>query len=128
LISLSVLILMAHALLISPIGYRNPQDIHRIIRDKSRIQGQMGNIVEWQSLRVQEYRYQLLIGVTRFWEFFGVRRPMRFEPPVTAGDFESALDHESDTFLDQYLDLQPSPELKLNGAPEETHPGEDHQG
>ncbi len=128
LISLSVLILMAHALLISPIGYRNPQDIHRIIRDKSRIQGQMGNIVEWQSLRVQEYRYQLLIGVTRFWEFFGVRRPMRFEPPVTAGDFEGALNHKSDTFLDQYLNLPPKPELKLDSTPEETHPGKDHQG
>jgi hypothetical protein len=68
LISLSVLILMAHAILISPIGYRTPQDIHRIIRDKSRVQGQMGNIVEWQSLRVQEYRYRLLGGVARFWE------------------------------------------------------------
>ncbi|MEI7848648.1 MAG: hypothetical protein WCK35_22795 [Chloroflexota bacterium] len=104
LISLSILIIMAHALLISPIGYRNPQDIHRIIRDKSRIEGQMGNIVEWQSLRVQEYRYNLLVKVTQFWEVFGVRRPMRFEPPVVAGDFESALTHKSDTYLDQYLD------------------------
>lgn len=125
LISLSLLILMAHALLISPIGYRNPQDIHRIIREKSRINGQMGNIVEWQSLRVQEYRYQLLVGVTHFWEFFGVRRPMRFEQPAQAGNFENALNHKTDTFLDQYLDLQPKSEPKLGGVPKETAPNDD---
>ncbi|MGB9521718.1 MAG: hypothetical protein ACPL6F_03070, partial [Anaerolineales bacterium] len=32
LISLSVLILMAHAILISPIGYRNPDQVYRIVR------------------------------------------------------------------------------------------------
>jgi hypothetical protein len=57
LISLSVLVLMAHAILISPIGYRDPNQIYRIIREKSRVQGPMGSIVEWQSLRTQEYRY-----------------------------------------------------------------------
>jgi hypothetical protein len=125
LISLSLLILMAHALLISPIGYRNPEDIRRIIRDKSRVEGAMGNIVEWQSLRVQEYRYQLLVMVTHFWELFGVRRPMRFEPPVSAGEFEEALHHDHETaFIDQYLEKQPKPEPKLGGAPKETAPGE----
>jgi hypothetical protein len=104
LISLSILILMAHAILISPIGYRNPRDIHRIIREKSRIQGQMGNIVEWQSLRVQEYRYRLVIAVSKFWELFGVRRPMRFEPPIAAGDFTAAMEHDpSGTFLDEFI-------------------------
>ena len=104
LISLAVLILMAHAILISPIGYRTPRDIHRIIRDKSRIQGQTGNIVEWQSLRVQEYRYRLLGGISKFWELFGVRRPMRFEPPVAAGDFSALMEHDpSGTFLDEYI-------------------------
>jgi len=125
LISLTVLILMAHALLISPIGYRNPQDIHRIIREKSRIEGQMGNIVEWQSLRVQEYRYQLLAYVTHFWELFGLRRPMRFEPPVVAGDFENALHHQSDTFLDQYLVNQPKPQPKVGGVPKESSPSDE---
>ena len=51
----------------------------------------MGNIVEWQSLRVQEYRYRLLGGVARFWEWFGVRRPSRFEPPAPAGEFDAAM-------------------------------------
>jgi hypothetical protein len=128
LISLSVLIVMAHAILISPIGYRGPQDIHRIIRDKSRVQGPMGNIVEWQSLRVQEYRYQILVAVARFWELFGVRRPMRFEPPVTAGEFEKALNHDDNerTFLEQYLEGKSKPAPKLGGAPKETAPGDDN--
>jgi hypothetical protein len=126
LISLTLLILMAHALLISPIGYRNPEDIRRIIRDKSRVEGAMGNIVEWQSLRVQEYRYQLLVMVTHFWELFGVRRPMRFEPPVAAGDFDDALHHDHETaFIDKYLENQPKPEPRLGGAPKETAPGEE---
>ncbi len=108
LISLGVLVLMAHAILISPIGYRTPRDIHRIIRDKSRVQGQMGNIVEWQSLRVQEYRYRLLEGIAKFWELFGVRRPMRFEPPVAAGDFSTMMEHNgSGTFLDQHINGKP---------------------
>ena len=126
LISLSVLILMAHALLISPIGYRNPEDIHRIIRDKSRIEGQMGNIVEWQSLRVQEYRYELLVKVTHFWEIFGVRRPLRFEPPVMAGDFENALLHPTDTFLDQYLVKQDQVD-PIQEIPEENSSKKDQQ-
>ncbi|MCX6036930.1 MAG: hypothetical protein NTW99_03360 [Chloroflexi bacterium] len=126
LISLSVLILMAHAILISPIGFRTPQDIHRIIREKSRIQGQMGNIVEWQSLRVQEYRYRLLVAVARFWEWFGVHRPLRFEPPVPAGEFEAAMNHaETETFLDQYLAGKPKRKPKLGGAPKETAPGDE---
>src|SRR5512135_2449258 len=101
LISLSLLILMAHAILVSPIGYRQPKDIHRIVREKSRIEGETGNIVEWQSLRVQEYRYRLLGAVTKFWELFGVRRPVRFAPPVPAGDYSLVLnhDHPTDTFL-----------------------------
>ncbi len=36
LVSLSILVLMGHAILISPIGSRTPQDIHRIVRYKSR--------------------------------------------------------------------------------------------
>ncbi len=128
LISLSILILMAHAILISPIGYRTPQDIHRIIRDKSRVQGQMGNIVEWQSLKVQEYRYRILLAVTRFWEWFGVRRPSRFEPPVSAGEFESAMEfNSSDSFLDQYLTGKSKKQPDLGGAPKETAPPDEDE-
>ena len=56
LISFSILVLSANAILISPIGYRDPRRIHRIVREKARVQGGMASIVEWQSLKIQEYR------------------------------------------------------------------------
>jgi hypothetical protein len=122
LISLGILILMAHAILLSPIGYRDPNQIHRIVREKSRVQGPMGSIVEWQSLRTQEYRYLLLGSIARFWELFGVRRPMRYEKPVAAGEYEDAIQQgEADrTFLDPYL--KPEEEPRLGGKPKETAP------
>lgn len=123
LISLAVLILIAHAILISPVGYRTPQDIHRIVREKSRIQGTMGNIAEWQSLLVQEYRYRLLVGIARFAEMFGVRRPERFEPPIAAGTFEEALDaghHHRPSLIEEYLAAQPKQTPRLGGAPRES--------
>jgi len=111
LISFSVLILAAHAILISPAGLREPKQIHRIVRDKARVQGAMASIVEWQSLKMQEYRYALLIGIARFFELFGVRRPLRYEPaPVSAGDYDHALhvdDPEAPSLLAQYLDVAP---------------------
>lgn len=127
LISLSVLILIAHAILLSPAGYRDPRQIHRIIREKSRVEGPMGNIVEWQALRTQEYRYRLLIGIARFAELFGVRRPTRFEPPAPAGDYDEVLssDHpETPSLLEQYLKDNPE-EPRLGGKPKETGPGND---
>ena len=67
LITMTTLIVSAHLLLLSPLGYRNPKQIHRIVRDKARVQGAMASIVEWQSLKMQEYRYSLLMGVSKFW-------------------------------------------------------------
>ena len=81
--------------------------------------------MEWQSLRAQEYRYQLAFAVARFWELFGVRRPVRFEQPAVAGAYEEMLQHESDTFLDQYLTNNSSQAPKLGGAPKETNPGDE---
>ncbi len=123
LISFSILVITANGLLISPIGYRYPQQIHRIVREKARVHGAMGSIVEWQSLKMQEYRYHILVGVSRFFELFGVRRPVRYEPPAPAGDYDDALhvDHpEAKSFLDQYLNSQPQPEPHLGGQPRET--------
>jgi hypothetical protein len=120
LISFSILVLAANLMLISPIGYRDPKQIHRIVRDKARVQGAMASIVEWQSLRMQEYRYTVLTSVSRFFELFGVRRPVRFETPAPAGDYDHALhvDHpEAPSLLAQYLD---KPEPKLGGAPKAT--------
>jgi hypothetical protein len=125
LISFSVLAITANLLLISPIGYREPKQIYRIVREKARVQGAMASIVEWQSLRMQEYRYNVIAWVARFFELFGIRRPMRNEVPAPAGDYDHALhvDHpEAPSLLQQYLDNNPV-EPKLGGAPKQTAPG-----
>ncbi len=122
LISFGVLVLAANAMLISPSGFRDPKQIHRIVRDKARVQGAMASIVEWQSLKMQEYRYSVLIGVTNFFGMLGVRRPMRYDPPVMAGDYDHALhvDHpEAPSLLEQYLD---KPQPKVGGSPKQTEP------
>jgi hypothetical protein len=121
LISFSTLALLAHMMLLSPNGYRNPDQIHRIVRKKARVQGHMASIVEWQSLRMQEYRYAILVAVSRFFELFGVRRPLRYEPPAQSGDYERAI-HASlendDSFLAPYLSEDNLPHL--GGKPNET--------
>jgi hypothetical protein len=117
LVSFSVLALAAHLVLISPLGYREPRQIHRIVREKARVQGAMASIVEWQSLRMQEYRYSLLtriaVWAARFFELFGVRRPVRYDPaPVRAGDYDHALhvDHpEAPSLLEPYLEKKGKP-------------------
>jgi amino acid transporter len=123
LISFSLLILAANILLISPIGIRTPKQIHRIVREKARVQGSMASIVEWQSLKMQEYRYSVLVTITHAFELLGVHRPLRYDPPVPAGDYVHALhtDHpEAPSFLEQYLDKKEGP--RLGGKPKETAP------
>jgi hypothetical protein len=132
LISFSLLVLGANALLLSPSGYRDPRSIHRIVRDKARVQGSMASIVEWQSLRMQEYRYsmrdRLLVKVARAFEVVGVRRPLRYEPaPTPAGEYEEALhvDHpEAPSLLEDYIREHPQ-EPRVGGAPRETEPGDE---
>lgn len=119
LISFSVLVVVANLVLISPIGARDPVTIHRIVRDKARVQGAMASIVEWQSMRMQEYRYKVLVAVARFFELFGIRRPAH-EMPIPAGDYNHALhvDHpEAPSLLEQYL-VKPAP--RVGGQPHET--------
>jgi hypothetical protein len=133
LISFSVLVLAANLLLISPIGYRDPKQIYRIVREKARVEGSMASIVEWQSLKMQEYRHSLrehmLVLVTRFFELFGVRRPVRYEQnPIVAGDYDHAIhsDHpEAPSLLTQYLQSKPKRKPKIGGAPKETAPGDE---
>ncbi len=125
LISFSVLVLAAHLLLISPIGYREPKQIYRIVREKARVQGAMASIVEWQSLKMQEYRYNVIVWVARFFELFGIRRPVRYEHPVPAGDYDHALhvDHpEAPSLLQEYIDSHPK-QPKLGGTPKQTERG-----
>ena len=123
LITFSVLVVAANTLLISPFGKRDPKQIHRIVREKARVEGSMGSIVEWQSLKMQEYRYTILVSITRFFELLGVHRPFRYEPPIPAGDYDHAVhsDHpEAPSFLAQYLEKPEEP--RLGGKPKETAP------
>ena len=110
LISFSVLILVAHAVLVSPWGHRDPQQIYRIVRVKARVGGAMGSIVEWQSLKMQEYRHMILLALLRFWELFGIHRQGGLTPPVPAGDYDHAVhsDHpEAPSLLAPYLEPAP---------------------
>jgi hypothetical protein len=112
-ITFTVLFGGAHLLLLSPLGYRDPQQIYRIVREKARVQGGMASIVEWQSLKMQEYRYSLLVGISKLWELFGVRRPVRYDPPVPAGDYDHALhvdDPLAPSLLAPYLTVPAPPE------------------
>jgi hypothetical protein len=113
LISFSILALVAHALLLSPLGRRDPLQIRRIVRDKARVQGAMGSIVEWQSLKMQEYRYHLLLFGARFLHRLGIRMPAPRLAPIAAGEYDEALhpDHpEAGSFIDCRLeDLHLSP-------------------
>ena len=125
LITFSLLVLLANTLLLSPIGQRDPKTIHRIVREKARVQGSMASIVEWQSLKMQEYRYSMLISLSKFFGLFGIRRPVTSPRPVPAGDYDHALhsDHpEAPSLLQQYLDFAPR-QPKLGGAPKQTSSG-----
>lgn len=106
LISFATLIAVAHLVLVSPLGHREPKQIHRIVREKARVQGAMGSIVEWQSLRMQEYRHRVLLALSAVFALYGVRRQEELEPPIPAGDYDHALhvDHpEAPSFLQPYL-------------------------
>jgi hypothetical protein len=125
LISFTILFTSAHLLLLSPLGHRSPEQIRRIVRDKARIQGAMGSIVEWQSVKMQQYRYSLLTAISRFWASFGVIRPVRYDPPPPSGDYDHALhtDHpDAPSFLDQYINV---PQPRLGGAPKQTEKSAD---
>jgi len=127
LITFSILILAANILLISPIGVRTPLQIHRIVREKARVQGSMASIVEWQSMKMQEYRYSVLGAITSFFGLLGLHRPLRYDPPAPAGDYDHALhsDHpEAPSFLAQYLEKKEEP--RLGGKPKETAPVSEH--
>ena len=127
LITFTTLFTSAHLVILSPVGYRDPKQIRRIVREKARVQGAMASIVEWQSLRMQEYRYSMLVAIARFWQLFGINRPVRYDPPAVAGDYNHALhsdDPRAPTLLDQYINAQAN-SPKVGGAPRQTAPGDE---
>jgi hypothetical protein len=85
LISFTILASLAHLVLLSPAGFRESKQIHRIVHDKARVQGHMASIVKWQAYKMQEYRYRLMIGIAGFLELFGVGQQSRRPLAVTAG-------------------------------------------
>jgi len=129
LISFSVLAILAHLILLSPLGFREPIQIHRIVREKARVQGSMASIVEWQSLKMQEYRYAVLGAISTFFGVFGVHRPLRSGAPAIAGDYDHMIQSDpenTESFLAPYL-TPVIVEPHLGGSPNETEaPEEDH--
>lgn len=122
LISFSLLSIAAHMLLISRAGSRKPDQIHRIVVQKARVQGTMASIVEWQSIKMQEYRNRILVSLETFFSIFGVRNPFQFEPmEIHSGTYEEAVrDHHTGehSYLAEYLEQIPEPHL--GGTPNET--------
>ncbi len=86
LISFSVLFGGAHLILMSQNGKRSPERIKYIVRERARVQGAMASIVEWQSLKMQEYRHQLRSTLGRRLERFGLRYELEPEP-LAAGPY-----------------------------------------
>jgi amino acid transporter len=85
LISFTILASAAHLVLLSPAGFREARQVHRIVHDKARVQGSMASIVKWQAYKMQEYRFQLMIGIAGFLELFGVGVQTRRPLAVAAG-------------------------------------------
>jgi hypothetical protein len=61
------------------------------------------------------------VWISRFFEIFGVRRPMRYEHPVPAGEYDEAVhaDHpNAPSLLADYLKTKPEPQV--GGHPKDT--------
>lgn len=85
LISFVLLASIAHIVLLSPAGFREAKQVHRIVHDKARVQGSMASIVKWQAYKMQEYRYRLMIGIAGFLELFGIGQQTRRLVPMVVG-------------------------------------------
>lgn len=80
----------AHIILISNIGRRTPEQIRFIVRDRARVQGAMASIVEWQSLKMQEYRHDLLVKLNNLMQTLHLQG-LTLEPvPMRAGPYDPA--------------------------------------
>jgi hypothetical protein len=86
LVSFTILAVIAHLVLLSPVGYREAGQVNRIVHDKARVEGGMASIVKWQAFKMQEYRFRVMIGITSFLELFGIgQQSQRTLAVVAAG-------------------------------------------
>ena len=87
LISFTVLAIIAHLVLISPAGFREPRQVNRIVHEKARVEGGMASIVKWQAYKMQEYRFRLMIGMASFLELFdmGLQSRRSFAAAIPGG-------------------------------------------
>lgn len=83
----------AHLILMSNAGKRSPEQIQYIVRERARVQGAMASIVEWQSLKMQEYRHHLLVGANRWLSKIGLGFQVG-PAPLSAGPYNP--DHHFD--------------------------------
>lgn len=86
LVSFTILAIIAHIVLLSPVGFREAKQVNRIVHEKARVEGGMASIVKWQAYKMQEYRYRLMIGIAGFLELFGVGLQSRRPLAVTVGN------------------------------------------
>jgi hypothetical protein len=91
--------------------------------------GSMASIVEWQALRMQEYRHRLLFGfgLVRLFEVFGVRRPVSLAPPIPAGPYDESahVDHpDAPSALTRYFEPRAAAAEAAEPAPVEPAPVE----
>jgi hypothetical protein len=85
LLGFSILTVVAHVALLSPLGYREAGQVHRIVHEKARVQGAMASIVKFQAFKMQEYRYRLMIAIAGFAELFGIGQRRRAWAAVGVG-------------------------------------------
>ncbi len=85
LVSFTTLALIAHLVLLSPVGYREPRQVNRIVHEKARVQGGMASIVKWQAFKMQEYRFRLMLAATSFMEMFGLMTRRPFAAAIAGG-------------------------------------------
>lgn len=86
LISFTILFSTAHIILMSRLGKRTPDQIKHIVRERARVQGAMASIVEWQSLKMQEYRHHLQITLNRLLNKVNLGFPVE-AAPLAAGPY-----------------------------------------
>lgn len=117
LISFTVLASAAHLVLLSPAGFREASQVHRIVHDKARVQGSMASIVKWQAYKMQEYRFQLMISIAGFLELFGVGQRISRPVPVLAGNGSRGTKFKFRMAYPSVIDM-PAGDLRSSIVPE----------